>query len=374
MNAFKRLIVFALVAAGLGACRVVPGNEGEDVHESGKNFMAVSWNMQALFDWKEDGFEYNEYLPSAGWNREKYDARILSISKALEGLAETGVPDLMGLVEVENSGVLEDLAKGVLSKYGYKYTFFGNAAGSSLGVGALSRFPLAEAKVHSISVNGQVTPRPVLELRVEKQGEALVFFICHWKSKLGGDEATEALRRFSAKVIRRRIEELHEDEPGLPVIVMGDLNENHDEFYRQAGVSLSALLPDDPKAAELAGEGGGLKRLGLSSPDYLVVSGEKPPRAKYFRSGTVCLYSPWGRELEDGSYYYKNNWETIDHFLLSAELFDNKGWDFETAKVVNQQPFTNASGFPAAYNPKSGIGMSDHLPLALFLRKADDTL
>ncbi|AEF80715.1 endonuclease/exonuclease/phosphatase family protein [Leadbettera azotonutricia] len=365
MKYATRFFGFVLMAAILGACRVVPGTDGEGATEKEKAFIAVSWNVQALFDWKVDGFEYGEYLPSAGWNREKYDARILSISKALGGLAETGVPDLIGLVELENSGVLEDLANGALSKYGYKYMFFGNAPGSSLGVGALSRFPLTEVKVHSITVNGETTPRPVLELRVEKEGEGLVFFVCHWKSKLGGDEATEALRRSSAKVIKRRLEELHKDEPGLPVVVMGDLNENHDEFYRQAGVSLSALLPDDPKAAELAG--------GLNSLDFLVLSGEKPPRARYFNPRIPCLYTPWGRELEDGSYYYKNNWETIDHFLLSAELFNGRGWDFDTAKVVNQQPFANESGIPASYNPKSGIGMSDHLPLALFLRKADDS-
>ncbi|GHU66203.1 endonuclease [Spirochaetia bacterium] len=354
MNRFAYLIGIILTALSLGACSAVPGSE--------KTFMAVSWNVEALFDGKDDGFEYDEYKASAGWNKEKYEARILSISKALGGLAESTTPDLIGLVEVENVEVLGDLAKGELSKYGYNYTFFGTAPGSALGVGALSRFPFTEAKVHSITANGATTPRPVLELRVGKQGKALVFFICHWKSKLGGEELTEGLRRSSARVLRRRLEELHLNEPGLPVVIMGDLNENHDEFYRQANASLSALLPDDPRAAELAGQG----------RDFLVVSGEKPPRTRHFNPPILCLYTPWGRELEDGSYYYKSNWETIDHFLLTPELFDNKGWDFETAKVINQAPFVYASGIPASYNPKNGLGMSDHLPLALFLRKADD--
>jgi hypothetical protein len=140
---------------------------------------------------------------------------------------------------------------------------------------------------------------------------------------------------------------------------MGDLNENHDEFYRQKGTILSALLPDDPAAAELRGAG----------DNCLVLSGEKPPKARYLDS--PALYSPWDRELEGGSFYYKSNWETIDHFLLTGALFDGTGWDFETCRVINQPPFVNSAGHPDVYTPRTGRGLSDHLPLVLFLRDAE---
>jgi exonuclease III len=190
----------------------------------------------------------------------------------------------------------------------------------------------------------------------------LVVFVCHWKSKLGGDDATESTRRASARIIVRRIQELVESEPDLPVIVMGDLNENHDEFYRRSGAVLSALLPDDPRAAEVAGQyDNGLQK------DFLILSKSKPPVPRYFPPGTVTLYTPW-TELEDGSYYYKNAWETIDHFLLSPQLFDKTGWDYATCQVLNEPPFVSAKGLPLAYNPRTGGGLSDHLPLLLFLK------
>jgi hypothetical protein len=71
----------------------------------------------------------------------------------------------------------------------------------------------------------------------------------------------------------------------------------------------------------------------------------------------------------NGSYYYKDNWETIDHFLLTEQFFDKAGWDFSTCRVLAGEPFTNAKGTPAAYNPRSGYGLSDHLPLMLELTK-----
>jgi hypothetical protein len=72
--------------------------------------------------------------------------------------------------------------------------------------------------------------------------------------------------------------------------------------------------------------------------------------------------------MKDGSYYYQNKWETIDHFLLSGPLFDGAEWDFDSAAVINQPPFTNDKGAPAAYNPRTGSGLSDHLPLVLTLK------
>jgi endonuclease/exonuclease/phosphatase family metal-dependent hydrolase len=209
-------------------------------------------------------------------------------------------------------------------------------------------------------------PRPVLELWLYPEGAPLALFVCHWKSKLGGDDNTEPLRRASARIILRRIREIRSAYPDVPAVVMGDLNENYDEFYRLGGATLSALLPDDPDAADLldAEYAGPSARGG-----FLALSGEKPPIAANFDASTPAFYSPWGQELRNGSYYYRNEWETIDHFLLSEQFFDQKGWDFSSCRVLAQEPFVDEAGIPAAYNPRTGRGLSDHLPLLLVLTK-----
>jgi hypothetical protein len=139
-------------------------------------------------------------------------------------------------------------------------------------------------------------------------------------------------------------------------------------------------MPDDPRAAEFSGMYGidgdsprSAAVIAETQKDFIVLAKNKPPAARYFPSGAITLYSPWFVELRNGnddssgSYYYKNAWETIDHFLLSPCFFDGTGWEFENARILNIPPFTSAKGTPAAYNPRTGSGVSDHLPLLLLL-------
>jgi endonuclease/exonuclease/phosphatase family metal-dependent hydrolase len=148
----------------------------------------------------------------------------------------------------------------------------------------------------------------------------------------------------------------------IPVIVMGDLNENHDEFFRTGQSSISALMPDDSLTAEITG--------GVQA-DFLILSQEKPPRVSAFSEASqeiVALYTPWDNELLGGSYNYQNEWESIDHFLLSDALFDNAGWDFDSCALLNAAPFIKDNGKPYIYNMDTGNGLSDHLPLLLNLK------
>ncbi|MCL2215312.1 MAG: endonuclease/exonuclease/phosphatase family protein, partial [Treponema sp.] len=220
-------------------------------------------------------------------------------------------------------------------------------------------YEIIEGKSHSISINGETTPRPVLEARIQADSSnAFVVFACHWKSKIGGDEATENVRMASARVILRLIRDLHENEPDTGIIVAGDLNENHNEFFKRGASSVCALLPDDPKSALIAKE----------QKDYLVISGNMPPLPVYFPPETVVLFSPWMNELEFGSYYYKGNWETIDHFLISHQFFDGADLEYKSAYVADFEPFANRNGIPVSYNQRTGNGLSDHLPLLIYLK------
>jgi endonuclease/exonuclease/phosphatase family metal-dependent hydrolase len=368
---FQVLLCAALLPAlvtGCVSCNI-PGAENK-APENPASLAIMTWNVQGLFDGTDNGTEYDEYRESAGWTREKYKGRLNVIAAAIGRLERK--PDIIALQELESAQVAVDLA-AALSAQGYRWTYFANIPGMALGVGLLSRFPFAEARSHSVYIDGEIAPRPMLEAKIntnsdkaasDNAADSLLLFVCHWKSKLGGDDATESARRASARIILRRLRELAENEPELPVVIMGDLNENHDDFYRRGAKAISALMPDDPRAAEIA----------ETQKDFLILVKNKPPTARYFPSGAITLYSPWFAELrsegEDssGSYYYKNGWETIDHFLLSPQFFSGSGWDFENARILNIPPFTGAKGTPVAYNPRTGSGLSDHLPLLLLLK------
>jgi endonuclease/exonuclease/phosphatase family metal-dependent hydrolase len=333
------------------------------------NLVIASWNVQALFDGGDNGFEYDEYKNDAGWTDEKYRARLIGIAGAIKGAnGDEGLnPDILALIEVENPAVLRDLAE--LPGMDYRWTFFASLPGGALGIGILSRFPFTETRAHSASFPGGSTPRPVAEVWVDCASGPLVIMACHWKSKLGGAGETEVLRRAEAGIIARRLEEINAASPGTPVIVLGDLNENYDEYSRIGGAYPCALLPDKEAAAE------GVKAATHPRPgfqDFLVISAEKPPRNNCFTNinEAAVLYSPWEDSPLKGSYYYNDEWETIDQFLLNDAFFDQQGWEFEGFWVPEAPPFTSANAVPHGYNPRTGNGLSDHLPIVLGIAQA----
>ncbi len=366
------LVLFAVVFLSLSRCAFSDEAEKQEVSKSG-SLTLMTWNVHNLFDGKDNGFEYNEFLESAGWSKEKYLGRINVISAAIKTLKP--MPDIICLQEIESGDVLEALATAISGSY--EYSHFADNPEAALGIGILSRFPIKEAKTHSITIDDGTTPRPVLETRIKAGEEEFVVFTCHWKSKLGGDDATENIRRASARTILRRARELWENEPNLGIIAAGDLNENHDDFYRRASNSICALLPDDPHCAELAGfvnandvdtQGAQVEKNTSRQKDFIVLTGNKPPAPMHFPQGITVFFSPWLQEMENGSYFYRNNWETIDHFLVSEQFFDDSGWYYEKCETANFPPFANSDGLPITQNTRTGAGLSDHLPLLMTLK------
>ena len=372
-------VVLALFLFGCAAAEPETGAE---------RLTIVSWNVQSLFDGSDDGFEYNEFKSGTGWNSEKYLARLNGIAGALKG--DGPEPDILALIEIENAAVIRDLAESVSPDY--RWTFFAGALDGSLGMGIVSRLPLIETRTHSCYVPSGGIPRPVAEVWVDTGSGPLVLFVCHWKSKLGGESKTEVLRRFGAALILRRLGEIEAEDPEIPVVIVGDLNENYDEFTRIGEAYPCALLPDTGKAAALMGNVPAGLRPGFR--DFFVVSGQKPPRTDFFNKTAAAVYSPWLEDVpHQGSFYYKkkDTWETIDHFLLNAALFNRQerpaesdrpaepgspvplgrptmpGWEYGQFRVLAEPPFTNADGLPQSYNPRTGNGLSDHLPIVLVL-------
>ena len=88
-------------------------------------------------------------------------------------------------------------------------------------------------------------------------------------------------------------------------------------------------------------------------------------------AGGVVLYSPW-LELEAagrGTVVHRDAWETPDHFLLSAGLFDRAGvWYAPGGFAVIRDGLVS----PATGHPRRWIGTdghSDHLPILLHLQR-----
>ena len=385
-SAFSVFCVLAAVAATAVAatafsCAAATGGAPARGADASPGLTVASWNLQAFFDCEETGNEYEEYRASASWSEARYRTRRERLAEAVGELAEGG-PDVLAVQEIENGAILESLAADELSRFGYRWTAFAGEPGGSLGVGILSRRQLSRVRAHSVVAWGSVAPRPILEATVDQDGAPLVVFVCHWKSKLGGESETEAARRASAAVLARRFAELAQGPDPVDCLALGDLNENHDEFTRRGGNEPTALMPDLPGAAAAsvaaaataaataaADAAAAVPGAPNAVPAFLVLSGEKPPAAREF-PGCPAVYSPWYDAERGGSYAYRKAWETIDHALMPAALFDGGGWEYASFRVDAAPPFVRADGFPYGYDPRTGTGLSDHLPIVVELKRS----
>jgi hypothetical protein len=315
----------------LGCAKAVPAPSALSV---------LAWNAQALFDGRDDGTEYAEYCGAQGWGEEKFRARLTAVAQAF-GLMENGPPDVAVFIELENRGVLDLLAGEYLSGVGYQQGYFAKNGGQALGTGVLSRFPVTKTLSHGYFHDGKSIPRPVSEVWIEAGGEELVILVCHWKSKLGRLEESRALRYGAAALVRRvsgeiRAEREAEGKPAVPILLAGDFNQTAAEFF--GGDFPFPVTRDRADVRQ--------SRPGMDAP---------------------LFWTPWGTELDGGSYYYRGEWESIDHFFLSSAFFDGNGWDYGGVEVLSGAPWTGNSGIPQPFNPRTGSGLSDHLPLLLTL-------
>ena len=341
-------VIFIIFFTFLTASRCICFPE-EEFPES---ISIVSYNVCNLFDSSDNGTEYPEYDPSGGeWNRELYLLKLNNISAVISSIDNCGI---ILLQEIENRKVLEDLASGILKNHKFKYIEAAEKGDSAITTGILSRFPVSETKNHALSTSGSTNLRNIFEARIEIGNDSLYLFNNHWKSKLGGSVLSEKERILAASVINRRIRELLKSEPEADIIIAGDLNENIDEYERVEKSYLTALFPD----AEYK----------ISVPQNLLFYSDKKEETG-FSEERYIFFSPWTKE-GSGSYYYRNTWETIDHFFIGSNLFDSKGYRYTSFRVSSEPFFTNMDGSPFKWETYRKSGYSDHFPIVITLEKS----
>ncbi len=308
----------------------------------------MSYNVENLFDDRDDGTEFSDYDPGEGnWDTALYHAKLNNVSEAIR-LTGSGGPDICLLQEVENERVVTDLLEGYLNVLKYRYAVTAPKCNSATTVALLSRFKPEVVLVHSIDMDDRVPLRPILEVWFKIHGDGLVLFNNHWKSKSEGARETEAYRLAAAALIRERIASIRAQRPDLCVIVAGDLNERADEFSKVGGEYPTALM--------INGEGDVGKTLRLTG------------KWSEAGGGSLCLFSPWLDTSFLGSYVYAGNWEKIDHFLI-ARAPDGSGFSYDEFEVISEESLLDREGFPRRWNTRLADGYSDHLPILLKMKR-----
>lgn len=296
----------------------------------------VSYNAQTFFDSVEDGTEFKEFKGTkTKWSKEKYAERLSRLKEAVSlacvqlGFKSDDIPDILVLQEIESRTVVEDFCKQLPFRNSYKEAVFIQPVhGSAFSTAVLSKFPITDTSVFEV-YHKTAKLRPLVETRIkisdDDDGGELALLNVHWKSKVGTLDSEE-IRDLQERHVYERLKKLQSEEPNLPFIVCGDFNQTLSEF---------SLLTEFDNCWNLS--------------EYIEAVKRGSQKA--------------------GSYFFKGEWEGIDHFFYSDTLSDGKYYDVSFYSVIGQEPLIDKNGIPYKYSVFSGKGYSDHLPVGMVLER-----
>lgn len=194
-----------------------------------KPFKVATYNVENLFDAQYNGTEYKEYTVKHNWTKRMVEVKLNHVAEVICDLNA----DIIGLQEIENAHILEQLKKRLTRVgCGYRYSAITTKKNATIQIAFLSRFPITKQRELQVSYSPRV--RNILEVEVDVNGEALLIFVNHWKSR--AYKGYESKRLKYARVLKKRLDTLSKRKP---YIVLGDFNTDYD-----AHLSLEKKIDD----------------------------------------------------------------------------------------------------------------------------------
>ena len=301
-------------------------------------FRVMFYNVENLFDTlDEPDKEDDEFTPEGirHWNNKRYYTKLNNLAKVISALGGWDTPALIGLCEVENGKVLNDLTShSPLRKMQYRYMVTESEDARGIDVALLYQRDRFKYLYHnSIRINfpynRKKTTRDILHVTGEIiTGDTLDVFVCHFPSRRAGQFASEPDRIRAASVLREKTDSVQTCRKNAQILIMGDFN---DEPFDK---SLSQVL---------------------------------------VRDDLYNLFLPVAQKSSIGSYKFGDQWNFLDQLLVSKHLLDKRNafHVIENTATIFQADFlltddrTNGGKRPKkTFNGrKYEGGYSDHLPV-----------
>lgn len=315
------------------------------------------YNLENLFDTIDDpNTNDQEFLPkgSYGWNGTKYHSKLHNLAHVIStmGTEISGhylhCPDILGVSEIENRTVLEDLvSQPELAPYNFGIVHYDGPDARGVDVGLIykkGKFTVLgsrSARLHDPSDPGFKT-RDQLLVSGLYMGDTIHIIVNHWPSRLGGEKRSSPKREMAARLTRSMVDSLLAINPEAKVIVMGDLND--DPKNKSVVEVMNAPMTDDYtklQPGQMFNTSYGLYRRGV---------------------GTLC---------------YRGQWNLFDQILITQGLVgkDRSTLKFYGYRIYNDESLNQKSGRYIGYPLRThagGVylnGYSDHYPVFMLVIK-----
>ena len=188
------------------------------------------WNAENLFDLEDDPLKNDDEFSIGG--RKKVDQKIydLKIQHSAEVLSDLNV-DILGLCEVENRKVLQDLNKSYKAR-NYSIVHYDSPDERGIDNALLydkNKFTLISSKPISNTLKGGDKTRDILYVEGKYKNNKLHIFVNHWPSNYGGREKAIPKRFETANLVMDVIKKIQNKDKFADIVLIGDFNEDPDE-------------------------------------------------------------------------------------------------------------------------------------------------
>ena len=229
----KRLLMFFLVFFFTLGIQAQKSNKEYQIRT------LAFYNLENLFDTINNTAKNDEASPMMELKNNRSKVYWDKIDKLGSVLSEIGKKDarnspaIIGVVEIENDTVLNDLVKGKnLKKNRYKIIHYDSPDKRGIDVGLLyqERFfkPVNHQSFELLIYDNEgerVYTRDQLLVSGYLDGEMIHVIVNHWPSKRGGTRSIP-FREKAAALNMKIMKQVRENEPNAKIITMGDFNDD----------------------------------------------------------------------------------------------------------------------------------------------------
>jgi hypothetical protein len=304
------------------------------------------YNLENLFDTIDDPIKNDaQFLPDGDytWGTMKYTNKLQKMAYAISQMPKNLA--ILGVSEIENINVLEDLVKEpAISNRKLKPILIEGPDKRGIDVGLLYNTKLfkptnitstrMQSELENFFTRDQLCVSGILD------GEEIHIIVNHWPSRSGGEERSKPRRAEAARTTKHICDSLFAINPNAKIVVMGDLNDD----------------PIDPSIT---------KELGAKSKIEDTKIGE-------LFNTTYAFY-----KQGIGTLAYKDQWNLFDQIIISQAWLntDRKSLSYWKTEIFNKDFLKQQDGRYKGYPLRThagGVwanGYSDHFPCLIWVVK-----
>ena len=288
------------------------------------------------------------------WSPAKFNQKLGNLAKVISELGRKYTNDnpvIVGLIEVENRQVIEELLKQpLLAKSNYGIVHYNSYDARGIDIAIIyqkSRFKVTEQYKKEIKIFGdegyRSYTRDVVVVKGYLDGEHVAFFMNHWPSRSGGEARSLPRRIAAAKVLKEEMDKARAEDPGIKLFAMGDFNDD----------------PVSPSLKKHLGAVGDPSELSDKTPYYNLMM-------KLYKAGVASLA-------------YRDAPNLFDQIIVSKNLYSpeklSKTYSIYHTEIFAPDYLINSQGQWKGYPLRSWDGdnftggYSDHFPAVTVIQK-----